>query len=327
MKHIIDISYYQNPKHINYDKLAKNIDGVILRAGYTGYGNGKTPAKDTAFERHYKEFKKRGVPIGTYWFSCANTKEKGKQEAKNCINVIKGKTFELPIYIDSEMDGGNRGWILKNGKNGTTDAAIGFCEEMERQGYFTGVYASASWFKNRMQLYRLKPYTLWVAHYGLSTKAGKDRYLANGKYDMWQYTSKTRIGGYPGNLDANYCSKNFEGIIKKAGLNGFKKGSKQPKKKEKTIHQLAQEVIAGKHGNGNARKKSLGNKYDKVQAEVNRILKGKNQRKYYTVKPNDSWWKIAEEQWGDGNKMFELARLNGTSVHYTIKPGDRIRIK
>lgn len=43
-----------------------------------------------------------------------------------------------------------------------------------------------------------------------------------------------------------------------------------PPTKGKTIWQLADEVIAGHHGTGEARKASLGAQYDAVQAEVNR---------------------------------------------------------
>lgn len=39
-----------------------------------------------------------------------------------------------------------------------------------------------------------------------------------------------------------------------------------------TIAELAQQVLAGKHGNGADRKKALGDKFDAVQAEVNRLL-------------------------------------------------------
>lgn len=38
----------------------------------------------------------------------------------------------------------------------------------------------------------------------------------------------------------------------------------------KTVWQLADEVLAGHHGSGDARKISLGNQYDAVQAEINR---------------------------------------------------------
>lgn len=42
--------------------------------------------------------------------------------------------------------------------------------------------------------------------------------------------------------------------------------------KEKTIEELAQEVIAGKYGNGEDRKDALGDRYAEVQARVNEIL-------------------------------------------------------
>ncbi|HEM4558431.1 TPA: glucosaminidase domain-containing protein, partial [Streptococcus suis] len=42
---------------------------------------------------------------------------------------------------------------------------------------------------------------------------------------------------------------------------------------QKTVDQLAQEVIAGKHGNGEARKKSLGSQYEAVQKRVSELLK------------------------------------------------------
>lgn len=45
-------------------------------------------------------------------------------------------------------------------------------------------------------------------------------------------------------------------------------------KPSKSIRTLADEVIQGKHGSGNVRKKKLGSKYNEVQKEVNRILSG-----------------------------------------------------
>lgn len=47
--------------------------------------------------------------------------------------------------------------------------------------------------------------------------------------------------------------------------------SQQPKP-EKTIDQLVEEVIDGKHGTGEDRKKSLGDKYDEVQKKVNKTI-------------------------------------------------------
>ena len=41
-----------------------------------------------------------------------------------------------------------------------------------------------------------------------------------------------------------------------------------------SVAELAQAVIRGEYGNGNARRAALGSRYDEVQAEVNRILGG-----------------------------------------------------
>lgn len=49
----------------------------------------------------------------------------------------------------------------------------------------------------------------------------------------------------------------------------------KPKPQTKSIDQLANEVIAGKHGSGDARKKALGSQFDAVQAKVNQLLGAK----------------------------------------------------
>ena len=48
--------------------------------------------------------------------------------------------------------------------------------------------------------------------------------------------------------------------------------------------------------------------------------------KTYTVKPNDSFWKIAAEQLGNGNRYKELAAFNGMTTSSVIHPGDTLKI-
>jgi GH25 family lysozyme M1 (1,4-beta-N-acetylmuramidase) len=60
MGHIIDISHHQVPSAINYDKLAKQVDLVIIR---TQYGSNLT---DRHYKTHHREFQKRGVPTAAY---------------------------------------------------------------------------------------------------------------------------------------------------------------------------------------------------------------------------------------------------------------------
>lgn len=66
----------------------------------------------------------------------------------------------------------------------------------------------------------------------------------------------------------------------------------------KSTEELAKEVIAGKYGNGEDRKKALGNRYSEVQAMVNAMLKGN------VSKPSKSIDELAKEvirgDWGNG---------------------------
>lgn len=93
----IDVSQYQ--QNIDFKKVkASGVDFVIIRAGYGKYAN----QKDPYFERHYKAAKAAGLKVGAYWYSYAASVEDAKAEAQTCINAIKGKTFEYPIYFDLE---------------------------------------------------------------------------------------------------------------------------------------------------------------------------------------------------------------------------------
>ena len=98
----IDISNFQ--KGINLKKEKQEwVKFAISRAGYTGFSNGVSKAKDSSFETHYKNAKANGIGVGAYWYSRAITYQKGINEAifiyENCL---KGKTFTYPIAIDVE---------------------------------------------------------------------------------------------------------------------------------------------------------------------------------------------------------------------------------
>ena len=93
---------------------------------------------------------------------------------------------------------------------------------------------------------------------------------------MWQFggeTNKLRdpvIAGYV--VDQDYCYEDYPSIMKNAGLNGFAKAGED---KEKTIDELAREVIAGQWKTGSERKRLLteaGYDYDAVQKRVNELI-------------------------------------------------------
>ena len=93
MKPIIDISYWQQPNLIDYDKLADSISGAILRGAYGIW-------KDTAFETHYAELHKRGVPLGSYHYIIGS--QTGTAQADIFNQVVKGKDLKLGLWDDVE---------------------------------------------------------------------------------------------------------------------------------------------------------------------------------------------------------------------------------
>ena len=218
----IDISEHQNGLSL---KKVQGIDFVILRAGFTGWGTGVDYNKDKCFEEWYEEAKAIGMSVGAYWYSCANTKEKGENEAKFMYqNCLKGKKFEYPIYIDVEEPRHQTGK-----KRGVTDAIIGFCEYLEAKGYYVGIYASDySGFRDKMYLNDLKAYDKWVANWdSLPT------YVTD--YGMHQTTSNGKITGYGGRLDLDTAYKNYPEIMKDNGLNGYKKEADKVEEPSKPI--------------------------------------------------------------------------------------------
>ena len=71
----------------------------------------------------------------------------------------------------------------------------------------------------------------------------------------------------------------------------------------KSTLELANEVIQGKYGNGNARKQALGSRYNEVQAMVTELLKPK---KVSTLKSTNTIAReVIQGLWGNGNKRKE----------------------
>ena len=97
----------------------------------------------------------------------------------------------------------------------------------------------------------------------------------------------------------------------------------------KSIDELAQEVLAGKWCNGDARKTALTNagyNYAKVQARVNELCGGTSSSSavYYTVKKGDTLSKIASEY---GTTVSQIVKWNNIPNPNLIYIGQKFRVK
>lgn len=334
---IIDVSEYQGA--IDYAQVkAAGIGGAVLRCGYTGWGSSHSLNKDKCFDKHYAGFEAAGVPVGAYYYSTADTVEFARKEAAFVQSLLKGKQFEFPIYYDIE----NNERQGKLSKTLLTEIADAFCSAMEDAGYFVGVYANTSWFTSKLDHAALSAkYTIWLADYR-GDKA--DQTL---KRDIWQYSSKGKVGGISGSVDVNECYRDFPAIIKGAGLNGCGKeagntsgtGSApapapQPEAVTYTVKSGDSwwSIAASQLGDG-GRYTELAEYNGKKPTDM--IYAGQALKlpvgtatpsKTYTVKAGDSWWSIAASQLGDGSRYKELATYNGKTAASVIHPGDVIKL-
>ena len=260
----IDVSSWQGV--VDYRKVkASGINFVIIRAGF----GREVSQKDNCFEQNYKNAKAAGLDIGAYWYSYADSAEDAVREAKACMEVIKGKKFEYPIFFDLEEQS-----QFAKGKNFCDSVIKAFCGELEKNGYLAGLYCSTYYLNNYISNAVAGKYALWVAQYNY-----RCTYTAN-KFGIWQYSSEGRINGISGNVDMDYCYTDYPNIVKTGGYNGYKKATKKTTStattiKKKTVDELAKEVIAGKWAAGDERKQKLtaaGYNYNAVQKRVNELM-------------------------------------------------------
>lgn len=216
----IDVSKHQGVIDWKKVKGSCNVDFAIIRAGY-----GKSISqKDPQFEANYRGCKENGIPVGAYWYSYAKTVDEAKQEAAVFLETLKGKQFELPVYYDIEEQA-----TFSTGINNTSAIASAFCKALENSGYFAGIYAAKSHLENYFTDSVKRRYTVWVAHVNVA----QTNYT--GKYDVWQYSWKGSIPGISGDVDCDYCYRDFPAEIKAAGLNGFEKPQKPKTDEAKRI--------------------------------------------------------------------------------------------
>ena len=264
----IDISKWQG--NFDFNKaIAEGVEFAIIKGG----GGDDGLYTDSKFVRNYNEAKTKGLPVGCYWFSRARSVEEALTEAEYFYNnIIKGRQFELPVYIDVEHPK-----MLAVGKDNLTAIVKSFCEKLEAYGCFVGIYSSKSFFESYMNDTELQQYAHWVAQWAKNCSyKGNENVLG-----MWQFGGETnlirtnKVAGVT--CDQNYMLLDYPSIIKNAGLNGYKKNTcvtspGEVKPTVKNLEQLADEVIRGEWGNGAERKQRLtaaGYNYDEVQSLVN----------------------------------------------------------
>lgn len=317
----IDIASYQT----GIDLSVVPCDFVICKATQgTGYVN---PDCDRA----YQQAKANGKLLGVYHYASGGN---AVAEADYFLKNIQGYIGEAILCLDWEWQdnalcgtgGPARTWIST------------WCNRIvEKTGVKPLIYASASLYK---EVSGIGDYGLWIAQYADNNATGYQAHPWNeGAYDcaIRQYSSSGKLAGYNRNLDLDKFYGDATAWHKYANPRGEAKPV-TPKPVKKSNEQVADEVIAGKWGNGEDRKNRLtkaGYDYNVIQDIVN--------KKVAPVRKSNE--QIASEviagQWGDGNNRKNRLEQAGydyntiqnivnqklgasQAVYYTVRSGDTL---
>lgn len=185
MGYIIDISHHQDPSKMNYDKLAKQVDLVIIR---TQYGSSTI---DKYYKTHHTEFKKRGIPTAAYAWVRGISLDDMRQEARDFYN--RTKEFNPCFwFLDVEEES------MKDMRSGVS----AYVDELRKLGVTKiGIYVAHHLYK-KFNLDLDEVDAVWIPRYGPNNGKMHDM-KPNYPCDLWQYTSKGRLDGYSGDLDLN----------------------------------------------------------------------------------------------------------------------------
>lgn len=303
----IDVSEFQG--EIDWNKVKNdNVDFAILRLGF---GMDIESQDDKYIERNIKECENLGIPYGVYLFSYADSVEKAKSEAEHTLRIIKGHKLALGVWYDIE-DNNTSG---KVGKNELADIIEKYCSTIKAEGFEAGIYANLNWFENKIDKSVQEKYLIWVAQYYKECQY-------EGDYLIWQYSADGEVDGISGNVDMNY----YYGDLEESMDN-------------KSVDELANEVLDGKWGNGKDRKKRLeeaGYRYDTVQDRVNELLSRDDDSSIDKI-AND----VISGKYGNGEERkqkleaegydYEMVQnkvneILGASLRetYTVKDGDTL---
>ncbi len=187
----IDVSKWNG--NIDWNAVKNSgVSYVIIRCGYRG-STGGSLIEDPKFKTNIQGALNAGLKVGIYFFSQAVNEVEAVEEASMTIGLIKKYKITYPVFLDVEASGGRADNIDRNTR---TQVIKAFCETIKNSGYTPGVYANKTWLNSYMNAGELNSYKIWLAQYNTAP-------TYSGKFDMWQYSSKGKVGGISGNTDMN----------------------------------------------------------------------------------------------------------------------------
>lgn len=249
----------------------------------------------------------QGKKLGLYHFALDRFADKGPEvEADLFLKTIEPYLKYKPVLVlDWEAD------AIKL----PISWALVWLKRVEAATGVRPLFYSYSSFANdaKAAVVQKSGYPLWIAAYGDESKPRKGYVDApqppesawGDKPSLFQFTRVGRLAGYEGDLDLNVFygdSAAWAELARDRRAEVKPPVVTPPAATRKTGQQLAEEVLAGKWGNGAdrvGRLRAQGYNAEAVQAEVNRVLTRREDKRLAR--------EVINGKWGDGTAR--VARL------------------
>ena len=218
----IDVSWWQGggkgstTSKINWKKMhAAGADFAFVRAASRDTADGSI-YEDTTASAHINGAQANKMNVGLYIFSQAVDSNEAVEEADYVLNLIDQYDWDIDMPIIIDREAGRMTKRLTNAKlSKAKETAVvqAFADEITSAGYKAGVYASYSWYKDKMNADDLEDCAIWIARYNNMTtsnaKSGTPYADVLCDYEFWQYSSQkpSASTGYTGNLDVDFWYK------------------------------------------------------------------------------------------------------------------------
>ena len=196
-KPIIDISGWQLPSQIDYDRMADSISGAIVRVHSGAQAKENNAAShlngiDKSYKTHIEEFQKRDIPVAVYAYVAASSKKEMEKEAEEFYKASE-KYHPTYYWLDveektmSDMNAGIEAFRAKLESLGAKNIGI-----------YIGTY-----FMEEHSINTDKFNAIWIPTYGADTGYYNAAPSTEMDYDLHQYTSQGWISGFEYSVDLN----------------------------------------------------------------------------------------------------------------------------
>lgn len=185
----IDVSSWQGK--IDWERVrAAGVEFAIIRIGYQAeYGGEYT--LDQNFEDNITGALAAGLPIGVYYYSCADSVDEARRQAEWILAQVDNRPLELGITFDwEEWNDFNRAGMSFHTLQKAADT---FLSTVDSAGYSGMLYGSKNYLD---KFWQNNTRAVWLAQY-------YDRPTYSQPFHMWQLTDTGTVSGINGFVDVD----------------------------------------------------------------------------------------------------------------------------